>query len=350
MKTAGEMTGNDDGGLPERLFALINAAWTTRAIAVAAELRIAEALQPGPRSADELAVEGGTHAASLHRLLRALCAIGLCEERDDGRFALLPLGALLAQDHPQSLRSWALQFGRQLWPAWGELDLSVRGGKGLRERQGEAHGFAHLGRDAEAAAIFHGAMLEITRLVAADAVGQVDDLDDARCLVDVGGGHGRLLTEFLHRWPRASGIVLDLPHAQGGAIAHLNEEGLHDRAVFQAGDFFEAVPAADVLLMKAILHDWDDDHGARILQACRRALPRSGRLLVIDRVLPGRLRDDPRHRGLARSDLTMMVGVGGRERNEAEFRRLLEAGGFAVSSLRPLVLDLCLIDCRVSGS
>ena len=332
--------------LPQRLFALINAGWTTRAIAVAAELRLAEALQPGPLGAQDLAAACGAHADSLHRLLRALCSIGLCEEHDDGRFALLPLGALLAQDHPQSLRSWALQFGRQLWPAWGELDVSVRSGTGLRQRQGEAHGFAHLGRDAEAAAVFNRAMVEITRLVAADAVHRIDDLAAARCFVDVGGGHGRLLTEFLHRWPQARGIVLDLPHAQAGADAHLASQQLSDRAAFMAGDFFESVPAADVLLMKAILHDWDDAHCARILASCRRALAGGGRLLVIDRVLPDRLHDDPRHRGLARSDLTMMIGVGGRERTEAEFRRLLAGGGFAIASIQPLVLDLGLIDCR----
>jgi SAM-dependent methyltransferase len=346
MKTQ-DMTTDADPGLPERLFGLINAAWTTRAIAVAAELRIAEALQPGARTADELAADGGVHAESLHRLLRALCSIGLCEERDDGRFALMPLGALLAQDHPQSLRSWAWQVGRELWPAWGELDVSVRSGKGLRQRQGEAHGFAHLGRDAEAAAVFHGAMLEITRLVAADAVERVRDLGDAPRLVDVGGGHGRLLSAFLHRWPRARGIVLDLAHAQAGAVAHLAREGLDDRAAFQAGDFFEDVPAADVLLMKAILHDWDDAHCARILQSCRRALRPGGRLLVIDRVLPERLRDEPRHRSLARSDLTMMIGIGGRERHDEALRRLLHAAGFEVSSMQPLVLDLCLVDCRV---
>lgn len=103
--------------------------------------------------------------------------------------------------------------------------------------------------------------------------------------------------------------MLDQPHAQDGAIAHLIEQRLHSRAVFEAGDFFEAVPAADVLLMKAILHDWDDEHCARILNSCRRALAGGqGRMLVIDRVLPDRLCDDPRHRGLARSDLTTMVG------------------------------------------
>lgn len=336
----------DDTPLPQRLFALINAAWTTRAIAVAAELELAEALRGTARRADELATERGVQPDALHRLLRALCAIDLCEEQDDGRFALRPLGELLLADHPQSLRAWSLQFGRQLWGAWGELDVAVRTGQGQRARQGERHGFAHLERDAGAAALFNQAMVEITRLVAQDAVRWVDDLAEAHCLVDVGGGHGRLLVEFLRRWPQARGIVLDLPHAQAGAQAQLAEHGLSDRAEFRAGDFFEGVPAADVLLMKAILHDWDDAHGTRILATCRRALRPGGRLLVIDRVLPDRLNDDPRHRALARSDLTMMVGVGGRERTERQFRKLLEDGGFEWVRARPLVLDLTLVECR----
>lgn len=335
-----------DAALATRLFELINAAWTTRAIAVAAELRLAEALRDGPRDAASLAQAAGCDADALQRLLRGLCSIGLCDEHDSGRFAITPLGALLAEDAPQSLRSWALQFGRQLWPAWAGLDASVRTGKGLRERTGLAHGFAHLESDATVAAVFNRAMVEITRIVAADAVRKVQLPHDAGMLVDVGGGHGELLAAFLHRWPAARGVSLDLAHAQSGALQLFATQGLGERAGFIVGDFFAEVPAADVLLMKAILHDWDDAHCALILCNCRRALPAGGRLLVIDRVLPARLRDEPHHRSLARSDLTMLVGVGGRERTEAQFRKLFKGSGFAIESIEPLALDLSLLDCR----
>lgn len=335
-----------DAALATRLFELINAAWTTRAIAVAAELRLAEALRDGPRDAASLALAAGCDGDALHRLLRGLCSIGLCDEHDDGRFAITPCGALLVEDAPQSLRSWALQFGRQLWPAWAGLDASVRTGKGLRERTGLAHGFAHLERDADAAAVFNRAMVEITRIVATDAVRKVDLPYNAGVLVDVGGGHGELLAAFLHRWPAARGVALDLAHAEAGALQHFAAHGFNERAAFIVGDFFAEVPAADVLLMKAILHDWDDARCALILLNCRRALRAGGRLLVIDRMLPARLRDEPRHRSLARSDLTMLVGVGGRERTEAQFHKLFGGSGFAIESIQPLALDLSLLDCR----
>jgi SAM-dependent methyltransferase len=336
-----------DPALAARLFDLINAAWTTRALAVAAELRLAETLREGPQEAASIAQAAGCDADALRRLLRALCSIGICDERDDGRFSITPLGALLAEDAPQSLRSWTLQFGRQLWPAWGGLDESVRTGKGLRERSGHAHGFAHLQRDADAAAVFNRAMVEITRIVAADAMRKVD-LTGLRRFVDVGGGHGQLLAAFLHRWPQASGVSVDLSHAQAGALLHFEAERLGERAGFVVGDFFSEVPTADVLLLKAILHDWNDERCALILRNCRRALGTGGRLLVMDRVLPERLIDEPRHRSLARSDLTMLVGVGGRERTEAQFRKLFHDSHFTIDSLQPLVLGLSLLDCRAA--
>lgn len=220
--------------LATRLFELINAAWTKRAIAVAAELRLAEALRDGPRDAASLAQACGCDADALHRLLRGLCSIGLCDEQHDGRFAITPFGALLAEDAPQSLRSWALLFGRQLWPAWAGLDASVRTGKGLRERTGLAHGFAHLERDADAAAaaaaaVFNRAMVAITRIVAADAVRKVELPHDTGMLVDV-GGHGELLAAFLHRWPAARGVALDLAHAQPGALQHFAVQGWAGRS------------------------------------------------------------------------------------------------------------------------
>jgi trans-aconitate methyltransferase len=339
------MTPPADAALAERLYALINAGWTTRAIAVAAQLRLAEALRASPQAAATLAEATHCDADALRRLLRALATLGLCDELDDGRFAITPLGEGLADDAPQSMRAWALQFGRQLWPAWGGLDEAVRSGKGLRERAGAADGFAHLRGDPEAAALFHRAMIEMTRIVGADAVRKIE-LPQARFFVDVGGGHGELLSAFLHRWPAARGVSLDLEHAADGATAHFAQQGLSARAGFVAGDFFIGIPAADVLLMKAILHDWNDARCALILGHARRGLREGGRLLVIDRVLPERMRDNARDRALARSDLTMLIGVGGRERSEAEMRRLLAEHGFVVDAIHPLALGTSLFECR----
>jgi hypothetical protein len=67
----------------------------------------------------------------------------------------------------------------------------------------------------------------------------------------------------------------------------------------------------------------------------RAAVPRTGRLIVCDHVLPERVREgDPLDQSGTLMDLNMLVNVTGRERTEAEFRRLFADAGFTLSSAR----------------
>ena len=88
-----------------RLMSLVNLGSLSMAACVAAELRLADCLGGGPRDVDSLARETGTHAPSLRRLLRALTALGLCEQATDERFSLRAGAELLRADHPRSLRA-----------------------------------------------------------------------------------------------------------------------------------------------------------------------------------------------------------------------------------------------------
>ena len=81
----------------EQLRALIEASWMTQAIAVAAELGLADLLASGPKSVSELASITSTHAPSLHRLLRGLASLDICAEEQDA-FVLRPTGVLLPTD------------------------------------------------------------------------------------------------------------------------------------------------------------------------------------------------------------------------------------------------------------
>ena len=72
----------------------------------------------------------------------------------------------------------------------------------------------------------------------------------------------------------------------------------------------------DAYMLKAILHDWDDEEATAILRACRRAMPDSGTLLVIERDL-GPANEQPQAK---LSDLNMLVILGGRERTARRIR------------------------------
>jgi SAM-dependent methyltransferase len=137
-------------------------------------------------------------------------------------------------------------------------------------------------------------------------------------VIDVGGGNGSLLVELLHLNPGLRGVVLDLP------MTVRDEEGLGDRIEFIEGSFFERVPEGDVYILSTILHDWDDDRAAAILRTIRAAAPDGSRLLILDAVVPPG--NEPGGRKWL--DLVMLALVGGKERNEAQWRELLAAGGF----------------------
>ena len=329
---------------PLALLELIAGSWTTQALHVAARLGIADHLAHGPRSTAELADALGAHAGSLHRLLRALTALGVIAEPERGVFALTPLGAHLRADAPASVRAWALFWGGSLWPIWATLLHSVRSGTSPRALVTRNEGFDSLAQQPEAVRVFNDAMVEMTRLIALPVV-QASDCAGVRCLVDVGGGRGELLAAFLKAHAGMRGVLFDLPQALAGADAHLAAAGVADRCEAMPGSFFEAVPAGgDAYLLKSVLHDWNDERAGQILARCRQAMDGRGRLLVVERVLPERMTGSAEHRLLAASDLNMMVVLSGRERDEAAFRALFESAGFALTRIAPAALSFCVIE------
>ena len=185
-----------------RVWGLITSNWMSQAIYVAAELRIADLLAGRPKTSEELAAATGTHAPSLHRLLRALTTIEMCSEREDGSFELTAAGSMLRSDSASSLRSWALYAGGYQWPIWGHLLDSVKTGESARKLVTGNKAFEHVERDPAVAALFNQAMLEFTRLISQEVV-RAYDFSRLRRIVDVGGGYGELLAAILQANPGA---------------------------------------------------------------------------------------------------------------------------------------------------
>jgi hypothetical protein len=335
------------GAERERLLTLVNASWTTQAIGSAVRLGLPRALADAPgSSAESLAATLSAHPSSLDRLLRALATIELVERDAQGRWSATPSGRLLDARHPDTLAHWADFCAGASWDAWRQLDTSVRTGRSRRARERGRDGFDHLDDDARAAASFHRAMCELTRPVA-ESFARTADLRSARHVVDVGGGAGELAVALLAAWPALRATVLDLGHAEPEARRLAEERGVEARFDFVAGDFFSSVPrGADVYLVKSVLHDCTDEDAARLLGAIGGSMDADGRLFVIERLVgepPGHGEGD---RFVARSDLNMLVGTGGRERRESEFAALLARAGLAAEPAQPLAPTYFAIEGR----
>src|SRR6516225_9691411 len=188
--------------------------YSSRALALAAKLGIADLLNDGPRHYEELAKATATHGPSLNRVMRLLASIGIFEERDDSNFALTSLGDLLRTGVPGSMRSMVLLFaGAGVQDAWKELEYCVRTGEPWFSRMSpDADAFTTIAANPEQAKVFDEAMATFAPMTAA-AIAESYDFSLFRKLVDVGGGDGSILIGILTAYPNLDGIVCDLPHA-----------------------------------------------------------------------------------------------------------------------------------------
>ena len=144
-----------------------------------------------------------------------------------------------------------------------------------------------------------------------------------RKVIDIGGGRGSLLAHILRQHPSVHGVLFDLPDVVQGASEI--DSDISPRCEMVGGDFFKAVPeGGEIYIMQQVIHDWNDELATKILTNCRKAMADNGRLLVVDAVLaPGNVRDVNKF-----MDLHMLLATkGGRERTEAEFRRLFQDAG-----------------------
>ena len=312
-----------------RLLGLVNAAWTTQAIAAACELGLPDRMGPEPVPVGAIAAKADADA--VRRLLRALATLGLCRESPQG-FALTPDGEMMRCDHPRSVSAWARLSGGQIWRHWGLLGESVRTGESARLRIHGADDFGYLDADPRRAALFNAAMADLTRPVA-EATARMIDWSVISSFVDVGGGVGEMAAVILSATPHVRGAVFELPHAVAAARAYLEAAGVAARCDVVAGSFFDHVPLhADAYLMKSVLHNWDDERAARILGRVAAAMHSRARLLIVERVVPMTLSTQPADQEVMRSDLNMLVGCGGRERTLAEFEALLGKAGLRLES------------------
>lgn len=129
-------------------------------------------------------------------------------------------------------------------------------------------------------------------------------------LVDVGGGDGTLIAAILKAVPGMRGVLFDLPAGVEAAVQTLEAAGVSERCEVVTGDFFTSVPdGADAYLLKSVIHDWDDERAVAILRSCRRAMPATGTVLVVEPVLPARAQA-PESTGTVMSDINMLVITG----------------------------------------
>lgn len=322
---------------------LLIGAWVAQTIAAVADVGVADALADGPLSIDDLAGKVGADPDALRRALRAVMSKGIFAQCDDGRYKLTPLADLLRSDAPVPMAPLARFVGaRQEREHWSALTEAIKTGTSrVCALRGKSF-FDYLGDDLEYSQIFNDAMTSISAYVNVPVV-EAYDFKQFDTIVDVAGGHGRLLAAILESAPAARGVLFDLPEVVAGASPLLEELRVADRVQLAKGSFFEEIPAGgDAYLLKHIIHDWSDDASLRILKNVRHAATTDAALLLVETVIP----EDNREFTGKFVDMEMLLFNDGRERTANEYRRLLDEAGWQMTRVVDTTTEFSLVEAR----
>ena len=324
-----------------QLMQMASGYWISKIIYAAAKLDLADHLADGPRTADELAGPTGTHAPSLHRLMRTLGGLGVLTSTDDRSYSLTPMGEALKTGAPGSARSVALSFGSPAFVlAFEQIMHSLQTGETGFEKAFGMPVFDYFAQHTDEASLFSETMVGLNGGEAV-AVAEAYDFSGVGSVVDVGGATGNMLAAILARHAGPRGILFDMAHVVADAPALLEKNGVADRVTIESGSFFESVPAgADAYIVSHIIHDWSEDQCLTILGNIRKAMKPDSRLLIVEMVLPP---GDTPHPGKI-LDIVMLVCPGGQERTPDEYEALLSKAGFRMTRVVPTESPVSIVE------
>lgn len=315
------------------LLNLMGGEWVSQGVYVAAKLDVAHHLKEGPKTSGELAELLHVDEQALYRVLSMLASHRVFEEREGKVFVNTPMSERLAHDHPDTLGSLIVFYGEEIRNAFGSLLGSVTTGKPGFNQVYQEPVFEYFKHHPERAAFFQAAMAEKSKAVIQSVASQIHCKGT---VCDVGGGKGHLLYSVLKNNPSLQGINFDLPEV----IASLSNPPAGMK--FEKGSFFDAVPKADVYLMKSILHDWSDDKSIEILRSCHAAMPDHAILYVIEPVvMPSQENDYAKL-----TDVLMLAVTGGRERSLGEYKTLFEKGGFTLCNVLSTPTEFRILEVK----
>jgi hypothetical protein len=316
---------------PERLLQLGMGFWGPRALLSAVELGLFTVLAKGPLDERQLRAKLGLHPRGARDFFDSLVALGPLQRRA-GRYRNAPdADAFLDRDKPGYIGGMLEMAAVRLYPFWGLLTEALRTGAPQNEAKTGGDFFAALYGDPERLRGFLAAMTGLS-MGAARAIARKFPWKSYETFVDVGCAQGCLPVQvaLAHRHVRGTGF--DLPPVGRIFDDYARAFRLDDRLAFAGGDFFrDPLPAADVIVMGHVLHDWNLEEKHLLLQKAYAALPKRGALIVYDTMI-----DDARTQnipGLLMS-LNMLVETpGGFDYTPSDCRAWMKATGFRKTSV-----------------
>ncbi|MCA6122056.1 methyltransferase [Bradyrhizobium sp. WSM 1704] len=300
----------------------------------AVELRVFSVLANGPLDAKELASHVQVHSRAARDFFDALVAMGLLTRDDKGQYRNTEESdRYLDQAKPTFLGASFNQYNRREYGMWASLTQALQTGNPAAETQGQDH-FGSLYADAARFQTFVAAMTSGS-LLAAQGIASQFPWENYESLCDVGTAQGCLPVQVALAHPHIRAVGFDLPALRPAFESYAVESKVTDRLSFIAGDFFrDPLPAADVVVLGRVLHNWDLATKKMLLDKAYQAIQKGGAIIVYDMLI-----DDDRRTSIAGllSSLNMLLWTsGGFGYTATDCIAWMRSTGFAKATVRDL--------------
>ncbi len=321
---------------PEHIMQVGLGFWASKTLLSAIEIGLFTELARHPEDLETLRERLGLHGRAARDFLDALVALGFLERRD-GVYNNTPSTDLFLDRRKPSYLGGLLEMANhRLYGFWGGLTEGLRTGRVQNEaKSGDVPFFEALYADPGRLREFLAAMTGLSR-PANTRIAELFPWGDHASFVDIGTAQGDLAVQIALAHPHISGRGFDLPEVAPIFEEYVEQHGLGGRLSFSPGNFFaDDLPAADVVTMGHVLHDWDLDQKRTLVAKAYEALPKGGALVVYEAII-----DDDRSRnafGLLMS-LNMLIETdGGFDYTAADCVGWMAEAGFTQTRTEHLV-------------
>ncbi|XP_004490687.1 probable O-methyltransferase 3 [Cicer arietinum] len=278
----------------------------------------------------------------IYRLMRIMTHLGffskdnVTENELEIEYMLTDESILLLKDHPMSVTPFLqVVLDPIVANPWHNLSTWLKNDDPTTFET--THGMLiwdYAAREPKFNNLFNDAMASDARLVTSVVIEKCKGVfNGLESLVDVGGGTGTMAKALAKTFPMMECNVFDLPHVVDGLQGS-------DNLNYVGGDMFKNIPPADAILLKWILHDWNDDECVKILKNCKDAIAKKGKkgkVIIIDMVMEKEKGNNETLGTQLFFDMLMMVLATGKERTKKEWVNLISSSGFSDYKITPVL-------------
>jgi len=292
-------------------------------------------LAKGALNLAEIQKRCGLHPRGILDFLDTLVAVGMLERRGDIYSNTAETDFYLDRAKPTYIGNYVEISRLREYQVFDKLSEALRTGEPQNEiKSGDEDWVDALYGTPEMLRFFLQGMTGHS-LPSAMAIAQKFPWAKYQTFADIGTAEGCLPVQVALAHPHLMGQGFDMPAVRPFFDEYVTSFRLEDRVRFRVGDFFkESLPAADVLVMGMILHDWNLETKKMLLKKAYEALPDGGALIVYEHLIDDERRENVN--GLLMSLLMLVETQGGFDYTGADCCGWMREAGFSETRVEQL--------------